>query len=97
MFERLQNSDETSVVDVEVLGHIFEQSITDLEELQAELASGEVAKRGKPLGRRRREGVFYTPDFVTSYIVERALSPVLAARSEGVRSRAHAALCDNVA
>lgn len=55
-------------VSVEVLGHIFEQSITDLEELREE-ASG--AARG--VSKRKAEGVFYTPPFVTRYIVDETL------------------------
>jgi type I restriction-modification system DNA methylase subunit len=42
---------------VNILGHIFEHSIVDLEELKM----GEVS-------RRKKEGIFYTPDFITEYI-----------------------------
>lgn len=55
-------------VSVEVLGHIFEQSITDLEELRTE-AAGE----GRAVSKRKAEGVFYTPSFVTRHIVEETL------------------------
>lgn len=55
-------------VSVEVLGHIFEQSITDLEELR-----GEATGTARALSRRKAEGVFYTPSFLTRYIVERTL------------------------
>jgi len=63
-------------VSVEVLGHIFEQSITDLEELRAQ-ASGEVAEG---LSSRKRHGVFYTPAFVTRYLVERTLGRTMQER-----------------
>ncbi|HYE79564.1 MAG TPA: DNA methyltransferase, partial [bacterium] len=53
-------------VSVDVLGHIFEQSITDLEELRAEVAGQQSDKRNS---KRKREGVFYTPRYVTEYIV----------------------------
>ncbi|MFH1469604.1 MAG: N-6 DNA methylase [Pseudomonadota bacterium] len=59
-------------VSVEVLGHIFEQSIADLEELRAE-ASGQA----KGLSKRKAEGVFYTPPFVTRYIVDETLGRTL--------------------
>lgn len=74
------------LVDVEILGHIFEQSITDLEQLQTELAAGEF-EVGGGVSRRRREGAFYTPDFITRFIVGRALSAVLEDRFRRLRDR----------
>jgi len=64
------------LVDVEILGHIFEQSITDLERIQSEHAAGKF-DAGHGVSRRKREGAFYTPDFVTRFIVGQALSRVL--------------------
>jgi hypothetical protein len=74
------------VIDVEILGHIFEQSISDLEEMQRELAAA-------PAGpsKRKREGAFYTPAFVTRYLVAETLGPVLAERFEALRARHEAA------
>ncbi len=72
------------VVDVDLLGRLFERSLTDLEELQADLADG-ADPRG--VSRRKREGAFYTPPFVTRFLVTRALQPVLAERFEGLRRR----------
>ncbi len=85
--------DETSdahVIDVDILGHIFEQSITDLEQLRNEL-DGLVAPLGKEKHktRRKKEGAFYTPPFITRYIVEQSLGAVLADRFEKLR-QAHA-------
>ena len=86
--DHLEEGEEpTAIVDVEVLGHIFEQSISELEELHAELESGEPVSRG----RRHREGVFYTPAFITRFIVDRALAPVLAERFEALRSQSYQA------
>lgn len=76
-------------VDVEILGHIFEQSITDLEALERELAAGEFDLRH--VSRRRRQGAFYTPRAITRFIVGRALKPVLADRFERLRRRRLAA------
>ncbi|MDM8522363.1 TaqI-like C-terminal specificity domain-containing protein [Desulfococcaceae bacterium HSG8] len=63
---------------INILGHIFEQSITDLEEL----------KQGKPAdkkkGKRKREGVYYTPEYITRYIVEQALGGWLAERRKEI-------------
>ncbi|MCB2153319.1 N-6 DNA methylase [bacterium] len=79
-----------SIVDVEILGHIFEQSITDLERLRLELEQeGTIAPPSakKAKSRRKREGAFYTPKFITRYIVEHTLGPVLADRLESLRLR----------
>ena len=84
------------LVNVEILGHIFEQSIDDLEKLQAELEkpveipTEPEAEPGKEkVSRRKREGAFYTPDYITRYIVEQALGGVLRDRFETLR-RDHA-------
>ncbi len=71
-------SGETNVIDVDILGHIFEQSISDLEKLRNEL-DGLVEPQGaeRHKTRRKREGAFYTPPFITRYIVEQALGGVL--------------------
>ena len=64
-----------SEISVTVLGHIFEQSISDVERLQAE-ARGEVIeaeKKSGTTGRRKRDGVVYTPDYIARFIVEQTL------------------------
>src|SRR5690606_10610883 len=61
------DEDDAPLVDVEILGHIFEQSIEDLEAIRAGLEGGEEISRAS--SRRRREGAFYTPSYVTKYIV----------------------------
>ena len=69
-FAALADYDFDSELNVNILGHIFEQSISDLEELRAGI-------RGQPLdrkqGRRKQEGIFYTPEYITRYIVEQAV------------------------
>ncbi len=72
-------------VDVEILGHIFEQSITDLERMQTGLLAAEPAPERSRPSRRRREGAFYTPAFVTRHIVAETLGPAFAERFEAVR------------
>jgi hypothetical protein len=57
------------------LGRIFEQSITELEILEAEAD-------GRPsinkLSKRKRDGVYYTPEWVVERIVDETLDPRLA-------------------
>src|SRR5207249_5978472 len=74
------------LIDVEILGHIFEQSISDLEKLRNELDGlAEPAGLEKHQTRRKKEGAFYTPAFITRYIVEQALGSTLRERFERLR------------
>lgn len=59
-----------SDLNVNILGHIFEQSITDLEELKS-VINGEAFDKKK--GKRKKDGVFYTPEYITKYIVNEAV------------------------
>lgn len=81
-----------SVIDVDILGHIFEQSITDLERIRQDIESGSLPTTDKQAKtRRKKEGAFYTPAFITRYIVEQTLGSVLAARFETLRKTEEAA------
>jgi hypothetical protein len=77
------------LIDVEILGHIFEQSITDLEQLHQEIAGGPAGAAKAAPSKRKREGAFYTPPFVTRYIVSATLGPVLQERFEALRRQQH--------
>jgi type I restriction-modification system DNA methylase subunit len=63
----LSNYDFDTEVDVNILGHIFEHSLNEIEELQAEL-DGVVIDKTKT--KRKKDGVFYTPRYITKYIVD---------------------------
>lgn len=54
-------------VDTNILGHIFEHSLNDIENVRAQLAGEEVDKSKT---KRKKDGVFYTPKYITKYIVE---------------------------
>ncbi len=54
-------------VNVNILGQIFEQSISDIE----------ILKGDKEKGKRRREGIYYTPEFVTEFICKNTIIPFL--------------------
>lgn len=81
---RLTRFDFDTDVSVEVLGHIFEQSVTDLEELKAASAGREFDKKK---GTRKTTGVYYTPTYITQYIVDLALGGHLRRREEELRTR----------
>ena len=73
----LSDYDFASEVSVNILGHIFEHSLSDLEELNAAIAGEEFdAKKSK----RKKEGVFYTPEYITHYIVENTLGRLCEAK-----------------
>ena len=68
-----------SDVDVNILGHIFEQSITDIEQLKADIREDEYDESES---RRKKEGIYYTPRYITSYIVENAVGEYLEDKKE---------------
>lgn len=74
-FKRLADYDFASEISVTVLGHIFEHSIADVEQLQAEaLGEATVEKKASGTsGRRKRDGVVYTPDYIARFIVDQTL------------------------
>lgn len=74
-FKKIGDYDFASEISVTVLGHIFEQSIADVERLQA-IARGEEVEDEKAKGtsgRRKRDGVVYIPDYIARFIVEQTV------------------------
>lgn len=80
-----EDTEGAHIIDVEILGHIFEQSISDLEELQRALTTTPAEPTRKAPTKRKQEGAFYTPDFITRYIVAETLGTVLRERFERLR------------
>ena len=70
---RLSEYDYASEVDVNILGHIFENSLNEIEEFYNN-ADGDVRAPSK----RKRDGVFYTPQYITKYIVENTVGRLCA-------------------
>ena len=64
---KLSEYDFSSEVDVNILGHIFENSLNELDEIKAQLEGLEIDKCKT---KRKKDGVFYTPKYITKYIVE---------------------------
>ncbi|MBQ3700432.1 MAG: N-6 DNA methylase [Prevotella sp.] len=63
---KLSTYDFESDVDVNILGHIFENSLSEIEEVTQQINNGEAPQTSK----RKQDGVFYTPQYITKYIVE---------------------------
>ena len=62
-------------LDVNILGHIFEQNIGDIEEIKSEIKGENINKKE---GKRKKDGIFYTPEYVTNYIVSKCIGDWLA-------------------
>lgn len=54
---------------VNILGHIFEQSISDIEELKDKINKEEEVT----LSKRKKDWVFYTPEYIVDYIVKNSV------------------------
>jgi len=68
--KKISEYDFDSELNENVLGHIFEQSISDIEDLKKELNGEEFDKKK---GKRKKDGIFYTPKYITKYIVENSI------------------------
>ena len=66
----LASFDFNTEVNVNILGHIFEQSLSDLEELKDEKSK-----------KRKKDGIFYTPEYITEYICRNTIIPYLSKKN----------------
>ena len=76
--KQLCQYDYASEVDVNILGHIFENSLTEIEEITNQLQEG-----AEPtISKRKKDGVFYTPQYITKYIVENTVGKLCSNKKE---------------
>ena len=75
---KLSEYDFESDVDVNILGHIFENSLSEIEEVTQQINSGAVPQTSK----RKQDGVFYTPQYITKYIVENTVGRLCAEKKQ---------------
>ncbi len=72
-------------VNVEIFGHIFEQSVIDIENLKKKgletLANKRTVKR-KSKGKRKKEGIYYTPEIITSEITRNSIIKYLSEQDD---------------
>lgn len=71
-----KEGDAKNSIGLYTLGHIFEQSIVELEKLEAD-ADERVSLTD--VTKRKRDGVYYTPEWVVRRIVEETTDPLFAA------------------
>lgn len=68
--KKISDYDFDSDLNVNILGHIFEQSISDIEELKKSISREEFDQKKS---KRKKDGIFYTPQYITKYIVENSI------------------------
>jgi len=66
----LSDYDFESQVGVNILGHIFENSLNEIESINAEIEGTDFDKQKT---KRKKDGVFYTPKYITKYIVDNTI------------------------
>ena len=76
--KQLCQYDYASEVDVNILGHIFENSLTEIEEITNQLQEGAELT----ISKRKKDGVFYTPQYITKYIVENTVGKLCSNKKE---------------
>ncbi|MBL7047852.1 MAG: N-6 DNA methylase, partial [Candidatus Marinimicrobia bacterium] len=76
---KLTEYDFNSDVDVNILGHIFEHSLSEIENVRAKLDGIEVDKKKS---KRKKDGVFYTPRYITKYIVDNTVGTLCEEKKE---------------
>lgn len=77
IFEDIKNLaryDFESDLNVNILGHIFEQSLSDLEQIKNDLDGIQQEKKN---AKRKKDGIFYTPEYITQYIVKETIGKYL--------------------
>lgn len=77
--KNLSTYDFESDVSVNILGHIFEHSLSEIEEIQNEITGVETDKTSS---KRKKDGVFYTPSYITKYIVDNTVGKLCQEKKE---------------
>ena len=71
---KLASYDFSTELDVNILGHIFEHSLNEIEEMEKKInLQGFKNLEGLKTSKRKKDGVFYTPKYITQYIVENTI------------------------
>jgi type I restriction-modification system DNA methylase subunit len=68
-----------SEVDVNILGHIFENSLNEIDEVKAKLDGTTLDKTQT---KRKKDGIFYTPKYITQYMIENTVGKLCKEQKE---------------
>ncbi|KAA6320793.1 hypothetical protein EZS27_029482 [termite gut metagenome] len=72
-------------IDVTILGHIFENSLSEIESIGATLAVTQNADIPvATVSKRKKDGIFYTPRYITTYIVENTLGKLCSDKKQNL-------------
>ncbi|PCJ22478.1 MAG: hypothetical protein COA97_13380 [Flavobacteriales bacterium] len=80
--KQLSDYDFESQVDVNILGHIFENSLNEIESVNAEI---EGTAFDKQKTKRKKDGVFYTPKYITKYIVDNTIGKLCTEKKDALK------------
>lgn len=69
-FVDLWEYDFANDLSVNILGHIFEQSISDIEEIKSKINTDD---EENIVSKRKKDGIFYTPEYIVDYIVKNSV------------------------
>ncbi|MCI7036934.1 MAG: N-6 DNA methylase [Spirochaetia bacterium] len=85
--KRLADYDFESQISVDILGRIFENSLTEIEEVQKEIEAEKTGAKveNNNVGKRKKDGVFYTPEYITKYIVENTIGKLCEEKREELK------------
>ncbi len=88
-FKTLYDYDFDNDIGTPVLGHIFEQSIADLDEIYDAISEDqELQGNAKTTlgtsGKRKQDGIVYTPEFITDYIIKHTLGGYLESKKASI-------------
>jgi hypothetical protein len=93
-FRGVGNYDFRDEVNVDVLGHIFEKSVSEIERIRVgglfdESADGEngISPSMRKSAERKRFGIYYTPPDFTQFIVEQTVSAIIDERERELLAR----------
>jgi len=75
----IERYDFSSEVDVNILGNIFENSLTEIEEINNAISTN---TEQQTIGKRKKDGVYYTPRYITNYIVENTIGKLCVGKKE---------------
>ena len=92
---KLSNYDFESDLNINILGHIFEHSISDIEKLKKEVTSNNIEeadtidnlikqKVSEEINQRKKYGIFYTPEYITRYIIDNTIGKWLNDKKEKI-------------
>lgn len=74
---KLTAYDFKSEVDVNILGHIFENSLNDIENTKAKISGKDIKKKDT---KRNKDGVFYTPKYITKFMIDNTIGKLCEAK-----------------